>query len=337
MTQDTAVIERRPLGRTGAHVSAIGLGTWQLGGADWGDVSDDDALAMLHRAVELGVNFFDTADVYGAGRSEQLIARFLKETREPVHVATKLGRRGDGENGFPQNFTLKAVREHTQESIARLGVERLFLTQWHCIPTEVMKDGEVFEHLRTIRKEGLIEHWGVSVESVGEGLLCMEHDDCASLQVIFNIFRQKVATELLPVAKQKKVGIIARVPLASGLLSGKFTADHQFGESDHRNYNADGQKFNVGETFAGLPFKTGVQMANEIAQVVGDEAPLAQTSLRWILDHEAVSTIIPGATKLSQVESNCSAAGLSPLSSDVHHQLSSLYESSIAGNIRGKY
>lgn len=337
MTLEQATIPRRPLGPTGVAVSEVGLGTWQLGGADWGDVDEAAALGMLRRAVELGVNFIDTADVYGDGRSERLIGRFLRACPEPVHVATKLGRRGDGTNGWPQNFTLQAVREHTQQSLRRLGVEQLFLTQWHCIPTEVMRNGEVFEHLRTIQREGLIAHWGVSVESIEEGLLCLEQDGCATLQVIFNLFRQKVARELLPAAQRRSVGVIARVPLASGLLAGKFAAGHRFAEHDHRHYNADGQAFNVGETFAGLPFERGVELAGRVRGVLGEAAPMAQQAIRWVLDHEAVSTVIPGATRLEQVASNAAAAALAPLGPATHAQLRELYQDQIEHAIRGKY
>lgn len=329
----------RTFGRTGVKISQVGLGTWQLGGFDWGNISDDDALAIMRRSVDLGVNFFDTADVYGMGRSEQLIGKFLKQTKEPIYVATKLGRRGDKPNGWPQNFTLKAVREHTKASLKHLGVESIFLQQWHCIPTEQFRAGEVFDHLRTVKKEGLIQHWGCSVESVEEGFICMEHDDCASLQVIYNIFRQKLTTELLPVAKKKKVGILARVPLASGLLSGKFGKGYKFAEKDHRNYNADGQKFNVGETFAGVPFEKGVEFARKIEAILKptENASMAQKSLRWILDHPAVSSVIPGATKLSQAESNAQASSLRKLSDTAHKALKALYAKEIAATVRGKY
>lgn len=329
----------RSLGRTGVKISEVSLGTWQLGGSDWGDVSDDDALRILHEATDQGMNFLDTADVYGGGRSEQLIGRFLKETKHTIYVATKLGRRGDGGNGWPQNFTLKAVREHTQQSAARMGVETIFLTQWHCIPTEEYTRGEVFEHLRTIQKEGLIQHWGCSVESVEEGLCCLEHDDCASLQVIYNIFRQKLTTELLAHAGRKGVGILARVPLASGLLTGRFKADHKFGEKDHRNYNADGDAFNVGETFAGVPFDRGVAFADRIKQILKPSGgvSMAQLALRWILDDANVSAVIPGASKLSQVQSNAAASNLAPLPDDVHEQLRELYVTEIRPHIRGKY
>lgn len=332
-------MQYRTLGKTGAEVSEVGLGTWQLGGADWGNISDDDALKVLHRSLDLGVNFIDTADVYGSGRSEELIGRFLKELkgRTPVYVATKLGRRGDAGNGWPQNFTLDAARRHTQDSLKRLGVDSIFLQQWHCIPTEDMRRGEVFDHLRTLKKEGLIQHWGVSIESVEEGLLCIAHDDCATLQVIYNIFRQKLTTELLPQAKARNVGILARVPLASGLLSGKFKPGHRFDPKDHRSYNADGQKFNVGETFAGVPFERGAEFAQEIEQIVGAKGELAAKALRWVLDDDAVSTVIPGATKISQAESNAGASSLPRLSEDAHRKLRDLYAREIAPAIRGKY
>jgi len=329
----------RTLGRTGAKVSEVGLGTWQLGGSDWGNISDDNALEILHRSVELGVNFFDTADVYGAGRSEELIGKFLKQAKSKVYVATKLGRRGGAAGGWPNNFKLETIRQHTQDSLKRLGVDSIFLQQWHCIPTEEMRRGEVFEHLRTIKKEGLIQNWGCSVESVEEGLICIKHDDCAALQVIFNIFRQKLTDELLPQCNAKNVGILARVPLASGLLSGQFKPGHQFGEKDHRSYNANGEKFNAGETFAGVGFVKGVELAQKVHGILkpDDSATMAQKSLRWILDNDAVSTVIPGATKLSQAESNARASDLMPLSGPVHQQLRDLYSREIASAIRGKY
>ena len=329
----------RDFGKTGARISEVGLGTWQLGGFDWGVVDEKDALAILRRSVDLGVNFFDTADVYGMGVSERFIGKFLKETKGKVYVATKLGRRGDAPNGWPQNFTLEAVRRHTQESLKRLGVASVFLQQWHCIPTEEMARGEVFDHLRTIQKEGLIQHWGVSVESVEEGLICMKHPDCASLQVIFNIFRQKLVDELFPVAKRNKVGILARVPLASGILSGKFRPGHKFAEKDHRNYNADGGSFNVGETFAGVPFDRGVVLAEKVQAILKptENVTMASLALRWVLDHEAVSAVIPGATKLTQAESNAAASNLPPLSAQTHEALRRLYREEIAATVRGKY
>lgn len=332
-------MKTRTLGRTGATVSDVGLGTWQLGGADWGNVSDDDALRILHRSADLGVTLFDTADVYGMGRSESLLGRFLKERPNRVFVATKLGRRHDAPNGWPQNFTLQAARQHTQDSLRRLGVDSIFLQQWHCVPTDQLRRGEVFDHMRTLQREGLIRHWGVSVESVEEGLLCIQQPDCATLQVIYNIFRQKLSTDLLPQARAKGVGILARVPLASGLLAGAFKPGHRFDPKDHRYYNADGQAFNVGETFAGLPFERGVEMAQKIAALLKptDQASFAQKSLRWVLDDPAVSCVIPGASKLSQAESNVKASDLPPLGDDLHRALRDLYAAQIRPLIRGPY
>jgi len=327
----------RQFGKTGVSVSEVGVGTWQLGGADWGDVPEHEALQLLRRSAELGVTLIDTADVYGNGRSETIIGKFLKETNETIYVATKLGRLA--EPGWPQNFTLDVMRQHVQGSVQRLGVESLFLEQLHCIPTEEYRKGEVFEHLRQLKKEGLIQHWGVSVESVEEGLLCLQQDGCATLQVIYNIFRQKLTDELLPQAKAKGVGILARVPLASGLLAGKFKADHKFAENDHRHYNADGQAFNAGETFAGVPFQKGVQLTDEIRRILqpGGQVTMAQKALRWVLDNEAVSAVIPGATKLGQAESNAHASALPPLGDAAHHQLRDLYLKKIHSSIRGKY
>ena len=329
----------RPFGKTGVSVSEIGLGTWQLGSADWGNIDESDAIAILQRSVDLGVNFIDTADVYGMGHSERTIGKFLKQSGHDLHVVTKLGRRHDEPNGWPQNFTLDVMRRHVQDSLTHLGVDSIFLEQLHCIPTEELRRGEVFDHLRTLKQEGLIQHWGVSVETVEEGLICLEHDDCASLQVIYNIFRQKLTDELLPQAKAKNVAIIARVPLASGLLAGKFTADHAFDTSDHRNYNANGECFNVGETFAGVPFDKGVELANQAKAILSptESVPMAQQALRWILDNDAVSTVIPGAGKLSQAESNAAASDLAALSDDVHAELRSLYASAIKTQIRGAY
>src|SRR5471030_1684397 len=248
----------RTFGNTGRAVGEIGLGTWQLG-ADWGDVSEDAALATLRAAHDGGVTFFDTADVYGAGRSETIIGRFLHETpgaRGQMFVATKLGR-----NNWPHGFTRDQIRGFTEASLRRLGVDALDLTQTHCIPFDVMRRGEVFGWLEELKREGKIRHYGASVESMDEALFCVEHTGVAALQIIFNIFRQKPIHELFAAARAKNVGLIVRLPLASGLLGGKLTRQTAFAASDHRVYNRDGQKFNVGETFAGLPFETGVELA----------------------------------------------------------------------------
>lgn len=324
----------RNFGKDGLQVSEVGLGTWQLG-ADWGAVDEKTARQILEKALELGVTFFDTADVYGFGLSEKRIGAFLRESGTKVTVATKLGR--FPQPGWPENFNADVIRQHTVASLERLGVESLDLTQLHCIPTEVLRQGEVFDSLRTLQKEGKIKRFGVSVESMEEALICLQQPGLASLQIIFNIFRQKPIDKLFAEAKSKGVAIIVRLPLASGLLSGRMQADQKFPAEDHRNYNRDGDKFNVGETFAGLEFPLGVSLANEVKAILPQSAPMAQEAIRWCLDFDAVTTVIPGATKVEQVVSNCAAAGLPRLSEDVHRQLRELYTQKVAKNIRGPY
>lgn len=318
-----------------ADVSEIGLGTWQLGSADWGTVGDEEAFAILKSFVDAGGNFIDTADVYGMGISEKAIGRFLKTTHRKVYVATKLGRRQDGSCGWPQNFTYEVMRSHVESSLANLGLSSLFLEQLHCIPTEELRKGEVFKHLRRLQHEGLIKHWGVSVETTEEALLCLEQEGLGSLQIIFNLFRQHVADEVFAEAKRKDVAIIVRVPLASGLLTGKFSETTKFSPSDHRNFNANGEAFNAGETFSGIQFSEGVQLAREIADVL-PHGPMPQLALRWILDHPEVTTVIPGASSVSQVQSNVAAADLPALSSETHNNLRTLYNEKIRQRIRGK-
>lgn len=315
----------------GSEVSEIGLGCWQLGG-DWGEVREDRAFEILHSAVEAGVNFFDTADVYGGGRSETLIGRFLRQTSAKVFVATKLGRTGDL---FPDQYTEAGLRRATEASLERLGVDALDLTQLHCVPPEVLRRGEVFEWLRKLQAEGKIRHFGASVESVEEGLLCLEQPGVKSLQVILNVLRQKPLEQLLPAAAAKKAGIIVRLPLASGLLSGRMTKATTFAESDHRNYNRDGAAFNVGETFAGLLYETGVDLVEELKGLLPADAVLAEWSLRWILDHPAVSVIIPGASRPEQVRGNVRAAELPPLSPGLHSRLADFYSKQVHPLLRG--
>jgi aryl-alcohol dehydrogenase-like predicted oxidoreductase len=325
----------RQFDHTGIEVSEIGLGTWQLGGADWGDVDDTRALATLRAAYEGGVNFFDTADVYGLGRSEELIGRFLKEVASrKIFVATKLGR--FPEPGWPANFSLDSLRAHTEASLRRLGVEAIDLTQLHCIPPEILRDGEVFESLRVLKREGKIKSFGVSVETDDEALICLGQEELASLQIIFNIFRQK-PLEFFDLAKSKGVALIVRLPLASGLLSGKFTKGTKFAETDHRSYNREGQAFNVGETFAGLPFEKGVELSEALKPLVPEGMTMAQMALRWILDFDTVSVIIPGASSPAQAGANVIASELPPLGKDLHAQLRAFYETQVAANIRGPY
>lgn len=315
-------------------VSEIGLGTWQLGG-DWGTVDDAMAERILETAVEQGISFFDTADVYGLGLSERRIANFLKRHHGNIFVATKLGR--FPEPGWPDNFTYAAMRQHVDASRQRLNQDALDLTQLHCIPTAQLRDGAVFDHLRQLQQEGKIKRFGASVESMEEAHICLEQDGLASLQIIFNIFRQKPIHALFDQAKARGVALIIRLPLASGLLAGKFTADSQFPESDHRHYNRDGEAFNVGETFAGLPFAKGVALADAIKPHVPDGMSMAQMAQRWILDFEAVTTVITGTTKVRQVVGNTAVSDLPPLFDELHNWLSNFYQSQVSEHIRGPY
>jgi aryl-alcohol dehydrogenase-like predicted oxidoreductase len=318
------------------RIAEVGLGTWQLGSADWGDVNEEQAFQILKEYVSAGGNFIDTADVYGSGMSEKTIGRFLKTVKEPVYVATKLGRRHDAPNGWHQNFHFDFMKRQVEDSLTNLGVDKLFLEQLHCIPTDELRKGEVFDHLRQLQKEGLIENWGVSVETSEEALLCLEEEGLASLQIIFNLFRQHVADEVFAKAAEKNVALIVRVPLASGLLSGRFNKETKFESTDHRNYNANGEAFNTGETFSGIQFEQGVDFAEKIKALLPDDKT-AQWALRWILDHPEVTTVIPGASKPSQVQSNVGASSLQPLSKEVHEQLRKLYDEEIKPAIRGHY
>ncbi len=317
------------------YIAEVGLGTWQLGSADWGIIDEAKAFEILDTYVSLGGNFVDTADVYGSGTSERLIGKFLKQTEHQLHIATKLGRRHDEPNGWPQNFTYDAIRRHVEDSLLHLGLDQLFLEQLHCIPTEELRRGEVFDHLRRLQEEGLIKYFGVSVETIEEAHICLAHTDIASLQIIFNLLRQHLAESFFNQANEQGTALIARVPLASGLLSGKFTNETKFADKDHRFFNANGDAFNVGETFSGIAFEEGIALVDEIKAIVGVEK-LAQQSIRWILQHEAITTVIPGASSPNQVRSNIEAAEIPPLSLDTLTRLRDLYDSKIKSRIRGK-
>ena len=328
-------MQLRDLGKDSFKVSEVGLGCWQLGG-DWGAaISKSAAFDIMNEAVDQGITFFDTADVYGGGISETVIGEFIKELKKPIKIATKFGRSGDV---FPDNYTEKTLRDSVNGSIKRLGVDSLDLLQLHCIPTDVLRQGEIFNWLRTLKEEKLIKEFGASVETVEEGLICMEQEGLLSLQVIFNVFRQKLLEELLPKAKEKNVGIIVRLPLASGLLSGKFTEKTQFLENDHRNFNRNGEMFNVGETFAGLPFEKGVELTKTIQdEFLPENMTMVQLALRWILDQDAVSTIIPGASSPIQAKSNAAVSKINALPESLHQKLNAFYTKDVKNNIRGPY
>ena len=326
-------MKTRLLGRAGFEIGEVGIGCWQFGG-DFGPMEERTAMTILETAVDAGITFFDTADVYGAGRSEELIGRFLKTCETPVTVATKFGRGG---GVYPDHYTREALSDAVQVALERLQRNTLDLLQLHCIPIEILRDGTVFGWLRDLQKEGVIRHFGASVESVEQANLCLEQEGLLSLQVIFNLFRQKLATELLPQAKEQGVGIIVRLPLASGLLAGKYSKNTTFADSDHRNYNRDGQCFSVGETFAGLPFEKGVELADALKEQVPEGMTMAQMALRWILDHDAVSVIIPGASSPAQAQSNAVAAALAPLSPELHESFRTFYTQQVHQHIRGLY
>ena len=314
------------------NVSEIGLGTWQLG-ADWGHVDDSTAEKVLATAVENGVNFFDTADCYGEGLSETRLGRFVKTLSSEVVIATKLGR--FPRPGWPDNFSQEQFRKHTEDSLKRLELECLDLTQVHCPPTGLLRQGEVFDWLRTLKQEGKIKQFGFSVESMEEAQICLQQEGVASLQIIFNIFRQKAITSIFKEAQKKQVALIVRLPLASGLLSGKLNGGSKFSKNDHRNFNRDGQEFNVGETFSGLPFEKGLELVEEIKKITPEN--LSQLALRWILDFEAVTVVIPGSKSLKQVADNCAASALPSLTEETHKALSEFYLTDVAPHIRGKY
>ncbi len=316
-------MEHRVLGRTGWRVSAISFGAWAIGGT-WGDVQDRDSLAALHRAVDLGVNFFDTADVYGDGRSERLLAELKRERKEEIIVATKAGRRlnphvADGYNAG--NLTAFVER-----SLQNLGVEALDLLQLHCPPTDVYYRPEVFAVLDDLVAQGKLRFYGVSVERVEEALKAIEYPGVQSVQIIFNIFRQRPADLFFAEAKRRQVGILARLPLSSGMLTGKLTRQSQFAPDDHRAFNRQGAAFDKGETFSGIDYDTQLEAVEELRQLVPEGVSLAQFALRWLMMFDAVSCAIPGAKTVAQVEENLRAAALPPLHEETMQAIQQLYE-----------
>src|ERR687897_919180 len=317
----------RNLGQTGMRVSEISLGTWAFGG-DWGTVGEDDAYAALNRAVDLGVNFLDTADVYGDGRSEKLIGRLLRDRpNKEILVATKAGRRLDPHT--PERYDYDNLSAFVERSLNNLGVVALDLLQLHCPPTETYRQDSTFEALDRLQADGKVRFYGVSVERVEEARMALSYPNVKTVQIIFNIFRQKPAEEFFPLAEERNIGILARVPLASGLLSGKMSAEREFSADDHRNFNREGQAFDRGETFSGVNFETGLRAAEELKEVVLEGYTLAQLALRWILMHPAVSCAIPGAKRPEQVEDNLAAAGMPALSNETMQRIRGIYDHNI--------
>ena len=316
----------RALGRTGWQVSEVSFGAWAIGGS-WGHVSDEESLAALHKAVDSGVNFIDTADVYGDGRSERLIAQLKRERREEIVVATKAGRRlsphtADGYNAYN-------LAGFVEDSLRNLATDCLDLVQLHCPPTDVYYRPEVFGALDDLVKAGKIRYYGVSVERVEEALKAIEFPNVQTVQIIFNCFRQRPAELFFPEALRRKVGILARVPLASGLLSGKLTRDSSFAEDDHRNFNRHGAAFDVGETFAGVDYDVALEAVEEIRRLLPPGISMASFALRWILMEDAVSCAIPGGKRPDQVGQNCAASDVVQLSQQTMAAVRSIYDAKI--------
>jgi aryl-alcohol dehydrogenase-like predicted oxidoreductase len=331
-------VEERILGRTERPVSVVGLGTWQIGG-NWGEVSDADALAVLESAVESGITFFDTADVYGDGRSEQLIGRFLTDNPDlVVTVATKMGRRVEQ---VPENYTRANFRSWVDRSRLNLGVDRLDLVQLHCPPTAVYSADAVYDALDELVHDGWIAAYGVSVETTDEALTAISRRGTATVQIIVNAFRWKPFEFVLPAAQQAGVGVIARVPLASGLLSGRYTTSTTFAENDHRNFNRDGRAFDVGETFSGVEYEVGVAAAQEFSELVWDrfrgEVTPAQAALAFLIQSEGISTVIPGARSTEQVQANAAAAEVPELGSEFVDRVRELYDRQIRPAVHSRW
>ncbi|MEU4195209.1 aldo/keto reductase [Kribbella sp. NPDC026611] len=325
-------METRTLGRTGRDVGVVGLGAWQLG-ADWGSVDESDALAVLRTAVEGGVTFIDTADVYGDGRSERLVGQVLK-AYDGLTVATKMGRRVEQ---VPENYNPANFRAWNDRSRTNLGVDTIDLVQLHCPPTPVYATDAVFDDLDAMVDAGRIAAYGVSVETCAEALTAIARPNVASVQIILNAFRLKPLDEVLPAAREAGVGIIARVPLASGLLSGKYDENTVFGADDHRTYNRHGEAFDVGETFSGIDFSTGLEAVRRLMPWLPAGATMAQFALRWILDQPGVSVVIPGARNPEQVAGNIAAATLAPLTEDQLTAVREIYDELIRPQIHDRW
>lgn len=316
----------RALGRTGWKVSEISFGAWAIGGS-WGQVSDEESMAALHRAIDSGVNFIDTADVYGGGRSERLIARLKKERKEEIIVATKAGRRLPRQT--VEGYTRENLAAWVEDSLRNLSTDRLDLVQLHGPPTELYSRPEVFGMLDDLVAAGKIRYYGVSVEKIEEALKAMEMPNLQTVQIIFNCFRQRPAEVFFAKAKEKRVGILARVPLASGLLTGKLRSDSTFAADDHRNFNRRGQAFDVGETFSGVDYEVGLAAVEELRKLLPAGVPMSQFALRWILMFDAVTCAIPGGKRAEQVAANCSASELPPLSPDAMAGVRRIYDEKI--------
>lgn len=328
-------MEYRTLGRTGWNISALGFGAWGIGGDAWGSTDDKSSLAALHRALDLGVNFIDTADVYGDGHSERLVAQVRKERSEQIIVATKAGRRLNPH--VAAGFSRANLTGFVERSLRNLETEALDLLQLHCPPSEVYDMPEVFAILDNLVQQGKLRFYGVSVERVDEALKAITYPNLQSVQIIFNMFRLKPAEEFFAAAHAQNVGILARVPLASGLLTGKLRADTPFAQSDHRSYNRHGEAFDQGETFSGVEYATGLQAVEELRSLIPEGATLAQLALRWILMFPEVTTAIPGAKTPAQAAENVQAAQLPPLNAETMRRIQEVYDTLIRAEVHSRW
>lgn len=323
-------MKTRTLGKSGFDVSEVGLGCWQLGG-DFGPIDEPAALAILAAAAAAGISFWDTADVYGGGLSEQRIGRFLQDADVQPLVATKVGR--DGQL-YPSDYTKDRVRRNIEASARRLKRDAIDLVQLHCVPPEVLYAGDLLAWMEDFQQAGLVRHFGASVETLAEAAFVVTHPGLTSLQIIFNVFRQNAARDLFPAAIANDVGIVVRLPLASGVLSGKMTRNRKFDPTDHRQYNRSGDAFSQGETFSGIPFERAVDLVDSLRDWVPSSMTMAQMAMRWILDHEAVSTVIAGASRPGQVSENAAASDLPPLPAELHVQLGMFYRDRVENLIQ---
>ncbi|MCD6289301.1 MAG: aldo/keto reductase [Anaerolineae bacterium] len=327
-------MQYRDLGRTGWKVSAVSFGAWAIGGT-WGPVDDRESLRTLHRAVDMGINFFDTADVYGDGRSERLLSQLRRERSEPIHIATKAGRRLSPHTA--DGYNKENLSRFVERSLKNLDVECIDLLQLHCPPTEVYYRPEVFGALDDLVREGKIRYYGVSVEKVEEALKAIEYPGVQTVQIIFNMFRHRPAELFFREAQRRKVGIIARVPLASGLLTGKMTRETTFAPDDHRSFNRDGKAFDRGETFSGVDFEVGLRAVDELKPLVPPGWTMAQLALRWVLMFDAVSCTIPGAKHPEQVEDNARAADMPPLTGEQMARVREIYDRYIREQVHHRW
>lgn len=325
-------VRRRTLGKSNLQVSEVGLGCWQLGG-DFGPINESTASEILHQAVNSGITFFDTANVYGDGQSEKYLGKVLSTLAPNVTIATKYGR---GEQTYPDKYSMENLRMAVFKAQDRLQRDRLDLLQLHCVPQAILEQQHIFDWLRELQQEGHITHFGASVETLEEAHICLAQDELTSLQIIFNLMRQRPVMDLFDEAIAREVGIIVRLPLASGMLSGKFDQNTRFDKTDHRNYNKDGEAFSVGETFSGIEFNKGLELVEKLETFKPPQMQMADFAMRWILDHDAVSCIIPGASSPAQVKQNAAVSSLPPLKVDLHDRLYQFYLNEIEPAIRCK-